>query len=404
MFRSYVRKPPSVRHNGVRRWPLALPASLLLILILIGSTLAQQLSDTIDTVSQGVIREVSRYFADTPVLDAQLSGVGFQPNRQDASWRRTPAVRKIETAYLAAQTRSQADADRLLSRLAKETVRAYEPARSVQVLTDLAARDTPGPLYFAAVVKVVDPSVWSPPPAAQEAILEISRYADGGSLGGTANLMQVYFGVPDHEAYQILRTSNDSAEAIKRAMTFVPEAERNPRMTRIINDLGQSHPDAKKAAVFVAFLKTQTGDDPSDGTSRRAGPSPGPDGQGPNRPGGDSASTASTRPNRPGGRGGNGTVATPPDRPVESADIRALRGGISSGWVVTRNSSGKIFVHASSGPGYLSDLRYLIEESPDGGTWTVHLPRPANGVTEYGRTVGVIEKPEGVRVGACTCR
>jgi hypothetical protein len=392
MSRFSVSKAISAKLNGLHRWAFALSASLLLILILIGSGLAQELSDTIGSVSQGVIREVSRYFADTPMLDAHWAGIGFQPNGQDANWRRMPAVRKIEAAYLAAQSLSQADADRLLSRLAKQTITAYEPARSVPVIAELAARDTPGPLHFAALAKPVDPAAWSPPPLAQKAILEISRYADGGSLGGTANLMQFYLEVPEREAYQILRTSNDSAEAIKRAMTYVPEAERKPRMTRIIDDLAQSHPDVKKAAVFVAFLNNQSGDDPVTG---------------PNRQGGDPAGPAVTGPKRQGGGGGNGSAAVPSDnnnRPADTADIQALRRGIAGGWVVTRNPSGKLFVHASRSGGYLSDLRYLIEEGADGRTWTVHLPRPANGETQYGRTVGVMQRPESVRISSCTCR
>jgi hypothetical protein len=117
MSRRSVSKTISAKLDGLHRLVFALPASLLLILILIGSGLSQELSDTMDSVSQGVIREVSRYFADTPMLDAHLAGIGFQPGGQDTNWRRMPAVRKIETAYLAAQSRSQADADRLLSRL-----------------------------------------------------------------------------------------------------------------------------------------------------------------------------------------------------------------------------------------------------------------------------------------------
>jgi hypothetical protein len=153
MSRFSVSKAISAKLNGFRRWAFALPASLFLILILIGSGLAQQLSDTIGSVAQDVIREVSRYFADTPTLDAHLNGIGFQPNGQDANWRRMPAVRKIETAYLAAQTLSQRDADRLLARLAKETITAYEPARFVPAIAELSTHDTPEPLRFAVLAK-----------------------------------------------------------------------------------------------------------------------------------------------------------------------------------------------------------------------------------------------------------
>jgi len=176
-------------------------------------------------------------------------------------------------------------------------------------------------------------------------------------------------------------------------MTYVPEAERKPRMTRIINDLAQSHPDVKKAAVIVAFLNNPNGSDPTT-TAKR--PRIDPDGP----PG---SSPVPKRPRTdPGGNGGRAAQSS--NGYADNADIRALRSGIANGWVVTRNPSGKLFVHVSSSGGYLRDLRYLVEESADGRMWTVHLPRPANGETQYGRSVGVIEKPDGVSIGPCGCR
>jgi murein DD-endopeptidase MepM/ murein hydrolase activator NlpD len=90
---------------------------------------------------------------------------------------------------------------------------------------------------------------------------------------------------------------------------------------------------------------------------------------------------------------------------TESSHIVALRRGLEKGWVVTKNEgSGKIFVHESESGGYLRGLRYLIEESPSGETWTVHLPASnADGTHRYGKTVGVIEKPSDVTVGECGC-
>jgi hypothetical protein len=90
----------------------------------------------------------------------------------------------------------------------------------------------------------------------------------------------------------------------------------------------------------------------------------------------------------------------------ESEDIAILQKGLDSGWVVTRNTdSGKIFVHAESSGGMLRDLKYLIQESPDGERWTIHTPsQGSDGTSRYGRTVGEIAKPPEVSVGLCTCQ
>ena len=83
--------------------------------------------------------------------------------------------------------------------------------------------------------------------------------------------------------------------------------------------------------------------------------------------------------------------------------VEDLQRGLDNGWVVTRNPEGKIFVHASEEGGVLSGLRYLIQESPDGNTWRVYRPVHTSSGTEYGRMVGVIEKPSNVSVGQCSC-
>jgi hypothetical protein len=45
---------------------------------------------------------------------------------------------------------------------------------------------------------------------------------------------------------------------------------------------------------------------------------------------------------------------------------------------------------------------YLIEE--EGNSWKVHDIRPGASGMEYGRYRGTLQRPSGVRVGACTCR
>jgi LysM repeat protein len=91
---------------------------------------------------------------------------------------------------------------------------------------------------------------------------------------------------------------------------------------------------------------------------------------------------------------------------TDSVRIQGLRDGLERGWVVTRNPNGdahRLFVHKSVVGGALTDLRYLIEESADGSTWTVYLPRLAVDASQFGRKVGVIPKPPNVDIGYCNC-
>ena len=88
----------------------------------------------------------------------------------------------------------------------------------------------------------------------------------------------------------------------------------------------------------------------------------------------------------------------------DSSRIITLRRNLENGWVATRNPDGKIFVHAQSSGGMLSDLRYVIRESPDGQTWSVYRPIETSRGTRYGRPVGVMPRPPDVAVGECTCQ
>lgn len=92
--------------------------------------------------------------------------------------------------------------------------------------------------------------------------------------------------------------------------------------------------------------------------------------------------------------------------PYGSADTERLQKGLENGWVVTENpQTGKMFVHARSSGIILSDLRYLVKQSPDGRRWTIYLPSIAyDGTATYGRSVGIIDKPVNASVGECSCQ
>jgi hypothetical protein len=82
-----------------------------------------------------------------------------------------------------------------------------------------------------------------------------------------------------------------------------------------------------------------------------------------------------------------------------------LRAGLAKGWVVTRNDAGTVFVHAESGGGFLSDLRYLIKENDDGNTWTLYEPdRNSSGESIYGRKLGSLAKPADTDITECSCQ
>lgn len=143
----------------------------------------------------------------------------------------------------------------------------------------------------------------------------------------------------------------------------------------------------------------------------------GPDSDPPSPPqtgGGDSQDGGRGRSSRPPGSpsGGNGLTPAPyasvHQASQESSGVHELRAGLASGWIVTRNSSGMLFVHKSQSGGYLRNLRYLIRENsnPDGSaTWTIYEPAVSSiGTHKYGRIVGVIDRPNNIDVGPCGCQ
>lgn len=80
----------------------------------------------------------------------------------------------------------------------------------------------------------------------------------------------------------------------------------------------------------------------------------------------------------------------PPLQPVNAA-LENLERNIGS-WVVTENSSGKLFVHQSESGGYLNNLLYTAQRV--NGKWRV--------TSAGGEYLGEIDAPR-VSIGSCTC-
>ena len=77
--------------------------------------------------------------------------------------------------------------------------------------------------------------------------------------------------------------------------------------------------------------------------------------------------------------------------------IDDLRRGLKSGWVVTRNDEGTIFVHEREIGGTLEGLQSLIRESSN--TWSVYAPKAdGSGGNVFGQPIGMMEKRREIEI------
>jgi len=208
-----------------------------------GRARAAQLDPSIKPETQKAINSLGATVSGkTDRVDQMLKHMGYIPANEDA-WRSFPAVRKLETAYLAAQNVDPQGGERMLALLASDLAMQYEAVRYDPALGPLL-QSTPAqstPILFKNSVPPPDPSAWIPPPRIAAAIDSLSRYSGGNALGGTHGVLRDYLGLPPEKAYEILRSSSSDAEAFQRAVNWVPESQRLPRLSQLVAALDRAY-------------------------------------------------------------------------------------------------------------------------------------------------------------------
>ena len=312
---------------------------------------------------------VAQYTSHRGLIDQLLRDAGFTP--AVLGWDGFPVLRKVETAYLSAERAGAGQGGMLLATLARGVNREYAAAGYHPALAQLIGeRAFAGPLSFAVVSSV--PQTWRPSLQARQQILAISYYAEGGAIGGPQGVLQQYFELSDENVYDILRTSNTTAEAIERGLAYVPEAERNPRLATLARDVMEAYPNAKRDARIIAIVGVASaGRDSTLNTPPVHPPEnrgPGTTGGGVGSPGGDGFRPPDAggsrrvwtppppQPNRPGGTGvrpqGGGFAATNDGAPGAAARAAARFTEAESGWFANAAAAGfQVAAAVLEGPG-----------------------------------------------------
>lgn len=217
--------------------------SLLIILALLGTAGADtKLSDQ----ERQAVAAVSRSLASIPDrVDSVLASLGFDPVAETIpGFSKWPALRKIETAYIAVVAKSGPDTGKQFLRAARDVIAQDHAAAilSEQTLTNYLASSSPastvGQMKFEYQLDLKAPQ---PVDAnVREAILIMEKYVDRVP-GGMHGAMGRCCGNSSEKAYQILRSSDDRVVALIRA---IQEGDHPPeeieRLTRLIQDIAES--------------------------------------------------------------------------------------------------------------------------------------------------------------------
>lgn len=235
-----------------RRKRQVLAAIALLIWILsVAGLVAATLHPSIGEAEAKAAVSLAKLLADSPttLVDMQLSTAGFIAPVAAGEWSNFPIIRKLETAYLAAESGAKGGGGELLRRLSDALAAKYDSAKAAPELAAFRSNTPPGqnrpPIPFGTIP--VDTREWKADPATEKAIFAISRYCDGGPFGGATGVLEFYFNLPTHQAYDILRTSRTTSEAIARGLTFVPEAERKPRLEVLVAHVDKHYGETARA-------------------------------------------------------------------------------------------------------------------------------------------------------------
>jgi hypothetical protein len=213
-----------------------------------GSAVSNEDAAALSTLSEYMVGRVD-------LAHALLRKHGYRPAIDDSTWHQFPSVRKLETAYVAAETASpNRGGEKLLALLASDLAQQYESLRREPSLAEYLrkAETVTTPVHFGKPSAAVPVADLSQPVVA--AIDTISQYCSRGAAGTPQSILRTQFGVSENTAYQILRESSSNAEALKRAMTFVPEQQRIPLLKSLVSRLAPKFEAVRYEPALRPFL------------------------------------------------------------------------------------------------------------------------------------------------------
>src|SRR5208282_793892 len=222
---------------------------------------------------QQKIKTIAAYLSpSTDLADFHLKRLGFKP-ASSKLWSEYPTIRKLESAYAAAEHYKTGGGDMMLATLARRLSHSYESIKEEKALAPLFLPpfDDPGKVHFA---RGPPSGPLAPLPAeTREKIRVIADYASRGPLGSTFRVFTTELGLGGDVAYDILNRSENHQDAYAQAFAKMDRRARGKK----INDLAiKIHGQFEAIAFEPAFKDVHFPGQPPDGPSNNPPSHPNP--------------------------------------------------------------------------------------------------------------------------------
>jgi hypothetical protein len=224
---------------------------LALILSFLSPQSTRAASPTTPKEQSSAIHAIATLAAEAPDrLDPVLGRIGFPVESATQEWGRFPVVRKLEIAYAAAEKAGPGGGTQMLALLAQDLKGRYESVAYEPALRPLLMIPAKPPVAFQSG-DLPPPPVLEP--SKRGAIATISRYSEGGALGGPQGILEHYFDLPSSTTYDILRKAKTPEEALVMGLAFVPERERDPVLQRVVTRMDRVYESAHAERVLDPY-------------------------------------------------------------------------------------------------------------------------------------------------------
>jgi hypothetical protein len=183
-------------------------------LLLSGSNISN--GQTIDP-AQTIIDKLAEYaLPSDDSISRVVRSLGYSPSTPENVWRSFPALRKLDSAYRAAEGAQSGNGRRFLAEAVRRLSSEVESIRNDPELKRYVT-ETPAGRTSLTFNETAGRTLTAIDGQAYQIITRISDYAERGVLGGASTVLTRELGLSEMEAYEILRLSSSTREALVSA-------------------------------------------------------------------------------------------------------------------------------------------------------------------------------------------
>ena len=226
---------------------------VLLVVVLLGVSCGTSL----DPEEKAAIAEIAAYTNRSLPVDAALRELGYQPPADESEWRQLSALRKVETAFHAAEAGTPGVGGTVfLARMSRNQAQKYDGVKQEPALaTYLKLPDSGESLHFAES-PVADGKV-SLPVNVRDAIVVLADYTSRSPVGTQREILTRYCGLSDADAIEFLRTRTYQ-NAIHDAIARKEADKRHATVVDLTHAVATHYEAARSEAALKPFLSGWT--------------------------------------------------------------------------------------------------------------------------------------------------